>query len=164
MLSRPSEAAIMEIPGTQCLSAIRLPACMGIFSGSLPVQYFIPQPSVRFEEKWDEKAIEPLKDLFEKHAGEIAALILEPVVQGAGGMYFYSPAFLIAARELCDRYQVLLIFEKSQRDSDGRAAFRLGMGRGGTGHHVHRQGIDGRLHDTVGNRHQYTRSRYDLQW
>ncbi|MFQ6929222.1 MAG: aminotransferase class III-fold pyridoxal phosphate-dependent enzyme [Parabacteroides merdae] len=81
-------------------------------SGSLPVQYFIPQPSVRFEEKWDEKAIEPLKDLFEKHAGEIAALILEPVVQGAGGMYFYSPAFLIAARELCDRYQVLLIFDE----------------------------------------------------
>ena len=82
------------------------------FSGSLPVQYFIPQPSVRFEEKWDEKAIEPLKDLLEKHAEEIAALILEPVVQGAGGMYFYSPTFLIAARELCDRYQVLLIFDE----------------------------------------------------
>ena len=84
----------------------------GIFSGSLPVQYFIPQPSIKFEEKWDEKAIEPLKDLFEKHAEEIAALILEPVVQGAGGMYFYSPTFLIAARELCDRYQVLLIFDE----------------------------------------------------
>ncbi len=84
----------------------------GIFSGSLPVQYFIPQPSVRFEEKWDEKAIEPLKDLLEMHAEEIAALILEPVVQGAGGMYFYSPTFLIAARELCDRYQVLLIFDE----------------------------------------------------
>ena len=84
----------------------------GIFSGSLPVQYFIPQPSVRFEEKWDEKAIKPLKDLLEMHAEEIAALILEPVVQGAGGMYFYSPTFLIAARELCDRYQVLLIFDE----------------------------------------------------
>lgn len=84
----------------------------GIFAGSLPVQYFIPQPSVKFGEEWDEKAIEPLKDLLEKHAGEIAALILEPVVQGAGGMYFYSPAFLIAARELCDLHQVLLIFDE----------------------------------------------------
>lgn len=84
----------------------------GIFSGSLPVQYFIPQPSVKFHEEWQEEAMAPLEDLLKCHANEIAALILEPVVQGAGGMYFYSPTFLTRARALCKRYDVLLIFDE----------------------------------------------------
>lgn len=84
----------------------------GIFAGSLPVQYFIPQPAVRYGEEWREEAMKPLKDLLDKHGNEIAALILEPVVQGAGGMYFYSPTFLIRAKELCKQYNVLLIFDE----------------------------------------------------
>ncbi len=84
----------------------------GIFAGSLPVQYFIPQPSVRFAEEWREEAMQPLKNLLEEKGSEIAALILEPIVQGAGGMYFYSPIFLVRAYELCRQHEVLLIFDE----------------------------------------------------
>lgn len=84
----------------------------GLFSGSLPVQYFLPQPPIRFYDEWDDCAMLPLENLLENRGDELAALILEPVVQGAGGMYFYHPQFLVKARELCDCYHVLLIFDE----------------------------------------------------
>lgn len=84
----------------------------GLFGSSLPVQYFLPQPSIQFDQPWHNNAIQPLADLFAAKHQEIAALILEPVVQGAGGMYFYSPQYLVEATKLCKKYGILLIFDE----------------------------------------------------
>lgn len=83
-----------------------------LFSKSLPSQIFLPQPKTKFHEPWDETDIIPLKKLLEECNHEVAAIILEPIVQGAGGMYFYHPQYLVEARKLCDKYGVLLVFDE----------------------------------------------------
>lgn len=83
-----------------------------IFTGLLPQHFFAPAPQTQFDEPWDSDDIAPLKALFDEHHHNIAALILEPIVQGAGGMRFYSPHYLKEARKLCDEYNVLLIADE----------------------------------------------------
>ncbi len=83
-----------------------------IFTGRLPLQHFVPRPEIRFGGEWDERCFAPMGELIEREHDRLAAVILEPVVQGAGGMWFYHPEYLRRLRETCSRYDVLLIADE----------------------------------------------------
>ncbi|MGE0858391.1 MAG: adenosylmethionine--8-amino-7-oxononanoate transaminase [Gammaproteobacteria bacterium] len=84
----------------------------GLFSAVLPQHLFAPRPEVRHGAAWDARDLAPLRELAARHADELSAIILEPIVQGAGGMWFYHPSYLAGVREICDEFGLLLIADE----------------------------------------------------
>jgi adenosylmethionine---8-amino-7-oxononanoate aminotransferase len=89
-----------------------------LWTGVLPEQLFLPLPPAEFDRSY----VDLIDATIERNAAELAAVIVEPIVQGAGGMRFHHPAYLTALREACDRHGVLLVFDE----------IATGFGRTGT--------------------------------
>ena len=83
-----------------------------LWQGYLPDNLFAPAPQSRFDGDWDERDMVPFARLMAAHRHEIAAVILEPIVQGAGGMRMYHPEWLRRIRRMCDREGILLIADE----------------------------------------------------
>jgi adenosylmethionine-8-amino-7-oxononanoate aminotransferase len=83
-----------------------------LFCDVLPRHYFAAAPECAFDEPCPDQEMINITELLDRHHRELAAVIVEPVVQGAGGMRFYSPEYLVKLRALCDAYGVLLIFDE----------------------------------------------------
>ena len=84
----------------------------GLFRGVLAQQLFLPRPACRFDRPLDPTTLAPLEAAFAAHGERAAAFIIEPVVQGAGGMWFYHPDYLRRAGALCREYGVLFILDE----------------------------------------------------
>jgi adenosylmethionine-8-amino-7-oxononanoate aminotransferase len=83
-----------------------------LFADTLAQQYFVDAPACHFGEACSNEDITPFQQQLEEHKGDIAAVILEPIVQGAGGMRFYSADYLRRVSELCSDNDVLLILDE----------------------------------------------------
>ena len=93
-----------------------------LFKDTIPHQIFISRPMTPFGEPCNNDELNELEQVLNNHSDEISALILEPIVQGAGGMWFYSADYLTKAKALCEKYNVLTIFDE----------IATGFGRTGT--------------------------------
>lgn len=83
-----------------------------LFTQALAHQLFSESPQCKFDDEWNEQHIANFSQIIQRHRQKIAAVILEPIAQNAGGMRFYSPQYLKRVRELCDRNDVLLIADE----------------------------------------------------
>ena len=83
-----------------------------LFASVLPQHHFVEAPPMGFDRPLQDGDLTELEDKMREHQNDIAALILEPIVQGAGGMRFYSPQWLKGAAELCKQYNILLIADE----------------------------------------------------
>lgn len=83
-----------------------------IYEGYLPEHLFAPTFTLGFDDEWDDSAVDDLFTLVEDNADDISAIIVEPIVQGAGGMRMYHPNYLKTIRELCDHFGILMIADE----------------------------------------------------
>ncbi|BDD04072.1 adenosylmethionine--8-amino-7-oxononanoate transaminase [Aureibacter tunicatorum] len=83
-----------------------------IFKNTLPIHYFAPSPNIKPEEEWNNEEMDEIESILKAESHNICAIIIEPIVQGAGGMRFYHPEYLNQLRKLCDSYDILLIFDE----------------------------------------------------
>lgn len=93
-----------------------------LFPNVIPEQAFHDRPPAGFNAPVDDTWVADLDLMMKRHSDELAAVIVEPVVQGAGGMHFYNPAYVSLLREFCDKYDVLLVLDE----------IATGFGRTGT--------------------------------
>lgn len=83
-----------------------------LFNDSVVQQFFTQRPECRFDQHFDPSSTDDLANMFKQHHQSLAAVTLEPIVQGAGGMWFYHPHYLRRVKELCDEFDVLLIADE----------------------------------------------------
>ncbi|WP_076924621.1 adenosylmethionine--8-amino-7-oxononanoate transaminase [Pseudoalteromonas sp. EB27] len=83
-----------------------------LYSGFLPEHVFVPAPVSKFGSEFNQAEAQELEAYFKANHSQVAAFIIEPIVQNAGGMNFYHPDYLACVRKLCTHYNVLLICDE----------------------------------------------------
>lgn len=83
-----------------------------LYGNQLPMQHFVTAPPMGFERDLTQSERDALTEFFDKNSDKLAGFIIEPIIQGAGGMRFYNPQYLQLLRRLCDKYNVVLIADE----------------------------------------------------